>query len=67
MGLSEWWVLEQIMDRMTPGGGGALRYWMTTDCRTAMQSGGGERQNLGAVNSFEGKKRVAVNMKLRTW
>ena len=29
---------------------------MTTHCQTAAQSGGGERQNLGAVNPFEGKK-----------
>ena len=29
---------------------------MATDCQTSAQSGGGERQNLGAVNSFEGKK-----------
>ena len=29
---------------------------MATDCQTAAQSGGSERQNLGAVNYFEGKK-----------
>ena len=29
---------------------------MATNCQTAMQSGGGESQNLGAVNSFKGKK-----------
>ena len=28
---------------------------MATDCQRAAQSGGGEHQNLGAVNSFEGK------------
>ena len=51
----------------SPGGGGgrALRYWMTTHCQTATRSGGGERQNLGAVNPFEGKKRRAVKFKLR--
>ena len=29
---------------------------MATHCQTATLSGGGECQNLGAVNSFEGKK-----------
>ena len=29
---------------------------MTTDFQTALQSGGAECQNLGAVNSFEGQK-----------
>ena len=29
---------------------------MTTDFQTAAHSGGGERQYLGAVNSFEGQK-----------
>ena len=29
---------------------------MATDCQTAAQSIGGERQNLGAVNYFEGQK-----------
>ena len=29
---------------------------MTTHCQTAARSGGGERQNLGAVNPLEGKK-----------
>ena len=38
------------------GGGGALRYQMATHCQTATWSGGGERQNIGAVYSFEGKK-----------
>ena len=28
---------------------------MATDCQAAAQSGGVKRQNLGAVNSFEGK------------
>ena len=32
------------------GGGGALRYRMATHCQTAT------RQNIGAVNSLEGKK-----------
>ena len=36
--------------------GGALRYQMATHCETAARSGSGERQNIGAVNSFEGKK-----------
>ena len=36
--------------------GGALRYQMATHCQTAARSGSGERQNIGAVNSFEGKK-----------
>ena len=30
---------------------------MTTHCQTAPRSGGSERQNLGAVNPFEGKKK----------
>ena len=29
---------------------------MATDCQMAMQSGGSEHKNLGAINSFEGKK-----------
>ena len=29
---------------------------MTTHCQTAARSGGGEQQNVGAVNPFEGKK-----------
>ena len=29
---------------------------MATHCQTAEWSGGGERQNIGAVKSFEGKK-----------
>ena len=29
---------------------------MATNCQTAARSGDGERQNLGAVNRFEGKK-----------
>ena len=37
-------------------GGGALRYQMATRCQTAVQRGSGEHQNIGAVNSFEGKK-----------
>ena len=40
----------------SPGGGGALRYQMATHCQTAAQSGSGERQNIGAVNSFKGRK-----------
>ena len=36
--------------------GGALRYRMATHCQTAARSGSGERQNIGAVNSLEGKK-----------
>ena len=34
---------------------------MATDCQTATQSGGSERQNLGEVNSFAGKKGVNLN------
>ena len=30
---------------------------MATDYQTAVQSSGGERQNLGALNSFKGKKK----------
>ena len=52
---------------IAPGaGGGALRYRMGTHCQTAARSGSGEHQNVGAVNSFEGKKRGAVNFKLGT-
>ena len=29
---------------------------MATHCQTAVQSGSGERQNIGVVDSFEGKK-----------
>ena len=47
-----------------PGGGGALRYRMATDCQTAAQSGSGEGQNIGAAHSFEGKKRGEVNFLL---
>ena len=42
-------------ERKTPGGG-ALTYRMATHCQTAARSGSGECQNIGAVNSFEGKK-----------
>ena len=35
---------------------------MATDCQTAAQSGGGEHQNLGAVNYFEGKKGRRSNL-----
>ena len=41
---------------MSRGGGGALRYRMATHCQMGARSGSGERQNIGAVNSFEGKK-----------
>ena len=44
--------------------GRALRYWMATHCQTAMRSENCEWQNLGAVNSFEGKKGEGVNFKL---
>ena len=47
--------------------GGALKYQMATNCQMAARSGSGERQNIGAVNSFEGKKKGgggAVNFKL---
>ena len=30
---------------------------MATHCQTAVRSGSCERQNIGAVNSFEGKKK----------
>ena len=36
-------------------GGGALRYRMATHCRI-VKSSSGKRQNVGAVNSFGGKK-----------
>ena len=36
--------------------GGSLWSCMATQCQTDTRSGGGELQNLGAVNSFEGKK-----------
>ena len=36
--------------------GGALWYRTSTHCQTAAQSRSGEGQNIGAVNSFEGKK-----------
>ena len=53
-----------------PGrGGGSLRYQMATHCQTAALSGSSKRQNLGAVNSSEGKEGV-VNFKPRgggTW
>ena len=42
--------------RILGEGGGALRYCMATHCQNAARSGSGERQNLGVVNSFEGKK-----------
>ena len=29
---------------------------MATHCKTAAWSGSGERQNIGAVDSFEGRK-----------
>ena len=29
---------------------------MATDCQTSVQSGGGERQHLRVIISFEGKK-----------
>ena len=48
------------------GGGRALRYQMATHCQTVAQSGSRERQNIGGVNSFEGKKGGAVNFKLST-
>ena len=37
-------------------GAEVLRYQMATHCKTATRSGSGERQNIGAVNSFEGRK-----------
>ena len=37
-------------------GGGALRLWMITHCQSGEQCGSSERQNIGAVQSFEGKK-----------
>ena len=46
------------------GGGGALRYQTATPCQTAAWRGSGECQNIGAINSFEGKKSGAVNFKL---
>ena len=39
-----------------PGGGGSLRYQMATHCQTDARNRSGERQNIRAVNSFEGKK-----------
>ena len=39
-----------------PGGGGGGGALVTTHGQTAVRSGGGERQNLGVVNRFEGKK-----------
>ena len=47
-------------------GGGALRYRMATHCQTTTRSGSGERQNIGAINCFEGQKGGAVNFKLST-
>ena len=41
---------------------------MASHCQTAARSGSGERQNVGVVNSFEGKMGGgggAVNFKLR--
>ena len=38
------------------GGGGALRYRMATHCQMVAWSGSRERQNIGAVNSFECRK-----------
>ena len=38
------------------GGGGALRYQIAIHCQTAALSRSGERQNIGVVNLFEGKK-----------
>ena len=38
------------------GGGGALRNHMETHRQMAVRSRSGERQNLGAVRSFLGKK-----------
>ena len=38
------------------GGGGGGTQLLNGDSQTAMQSRGSEHQNLGAVNSFEGKK-----------
>ena len=35
---------------------GALRYHMDTHCQTAVQSGSGEHQNVGALSSFQVKK-----------
>ena len=42
--------------RGDPGGGGAMRYQMATHCQTVARSGSSEHQNIGAVDSFEGKK-----------
>ena len=39
-----------------PGGGGGTQVRIGTHCQTDTRSGSGERQNLGAVNSFWGKK-----------
>ena len=42
--------------KSTQNPGGTLRYRMATHCQTVVRSGSGERQNIGAVNSFQGKK-----------
>ena len=47
-------------------GGGALKYQMATHCQTAAPSRSSEHRNIGAVNSFEGKKGGVVNFKLST-
>ena len=48
-----------------PVGGHSGTGWLPT-AKRPRRTGGGERQNSGAVNPFEGKKRGAVNFKLRT-
>ena len=39
---------------------------MATHCQTAARSGSGERQNIGAVNSFQGKKKGGGGSQLQT-
>ena len=42
---------------------------MTTHCQSGAQGGNSERQNVGAVNSFDGEKKRGegvVNFNLRT-
>ena len=49
-------IWSQIRGRPREEGGGALSYQMDTNCYIAAWSGSGERQHLGAVSSFWGRK-----------
>ena len=63
MGAVDWEWEFQGGERRPRGGGTWVGTGTQCHCQTATRSGSGERQNLGTVSSFCGKKRGAVNFK----